>query len=198
MQRVLFYIKCLLASPLYFLFLLKNKNNILAEELSQWENTLIVIKHNSRFIAFIRMFALFREYRNLFLFRIGELGFLLKYFIPCISNLYFVTKPEKIGKGLVIQHGHSTIIWPESLGKNCQIWQNVTIGRARHGEGRPIIGNNVKICTGAIVLGNIIIGDNVTIGAGSIVVKNIPANAVVCGNPARIIKLNNKRVDNIQ
>ena len=34
------------------------------------------------------------------------------------------------------------------------------------------------------------IGDNVTIGAGSVVVKDIPDNAVVVGNPAKIIKYN--------
>lgn len=34
------------------------------------------------------------------------------------------------------------------------------------------------------------IGNNVTIGAGSVVVKDVPDNAVVVGNPARIIKYN--------
>ncbi len=195
MIKFLFYIKSILAIPLYFIFLLKDKNGILTDELSQWENVLPVIKHKSRFIAFIRMFAIFREYRSLFLYRLGGCGELLKYIIPSMSNLHFVTSPDKIGKGLIIQHGFSTIIWPESMGENCQIWQNVTIGRARPGEGRPTIGRNVKICTGAIVLGNITIGDNVTIGAASVVLKDIPDDCVVCGNPARIVKLKDKKVN---
>ena len=195
MKKILFYLKSILAAPLYIIFLLKDKNNILTDELREWENTLPVIKHKNRFIAFIRMFAIFREYRSLFLYRLGGFGELLKYFIPCMSNLHFVTSSDKIGKGLVIQHGFSTIIWPESMGTNCQIWQNVTIGRSRPGEGRPTIGNNVKICTSAIVLGKIYIGNNVTIGASSVVLKNVPDNCVVCGNPARIVKLNGKKAN---
>ena len=34
----------------------------------------------------------------------------------------------------------------------------------------------------------ITIGNNVTIGAGAVVVKDVPDNAVVVGNPARVIK----------
>lgn len=63
------------------------------------------------------------------------------------------------------------------------------------GDKAPIIGDNVRIATGAIVLGEITIGDNSIIGAGAVVVKSVPANCTVIGNPARIVKLNNKRVD---
>ena len=38
------------------------------------------------------------------------------------------------------------------------------------------------------IIGDITIGNNVTIGAGAVVVKDVPDNAVVVGNPARIIK----------
>ena len=34
------------------------------------------------------------------------------------------------------------------------------------------------------------IGDNVTIGAGAVVVKDVPNNAIVAGNPARVIGTN--------
>ena len=39
-----------------------------------------------------------------------------------------------------------------------------------------------------VIIGNITIGNNVTIGAGSVVVKDVPDNAVVVGNPAKIVK----------
>lgn len=55
--------------------------------------------------------------------------------------------------------------------------------------GKPIvIGNNVWIGGGAIILPNITVGDNVVIAAGSVVTKNVPNNVVVGGNPAKIIK----------
>lgn len=50
------------------------------------------------------------------------------------------------------------------------------------------IGNNVFIGMNAIILPGVSIGNNVIIGAGSIVTKSIPANVVVAGNPAKIIR----------
>ena len=49
------------------------------------------------------------------------------------------------------------------------------------------IGDNVVIGAGAKIIGNIKIGNNVTIGANSVVTKDIPSNAVVGGNPGKII-----------
>lgn len=43
--------------------------------------------------------------------------------------------------------------------------------------------------------GGVYIGNNVKIGANCVVLKDVPDNATVVGNPARIIKLNNKKVD---
>lgn len=95
----------------------------------------------------------------------------------------------KIDLGLVIQHGHSTRIGAKSIGRDCQIWHNVTIGTNKSHSGNfPTIGNNVKICTGSVVIGDITIGNNAIIGAGSIVVKDVPANSIVAGNPAKIIR----------
>ncbi|MDX2367593.1 MAG: hypothetical protein QNK36_04195 [Colwellia sp.] len=75
-------------------------------------------------------------------------------------------------------------------GENLTLFHGVTVGAkgaASNVTGLPVIGNNVKLSAGAIVLGNIIIGDNATVGAGAVVVKDVPANAVAVGNPARNI-----------
>lgn len=50
------------------------------------------------------------------------------------------------------------------------------------------IGNDVWLGGGAIVLAGITIGDRAIIGAGAVVTKDVPADVVVAGNPARIIK----------
>lgn len=63
--------------------------------------------------------------------------------------------------------------------------QGVTIGK--NTKGSPVIGDNVFIGANALVIGKVVVGNNVCIGAGSVVVKDVPDNAVVVGNPARII-----------
>lgn len=59
-----------------------------------------------------------------------------------------------------------------------------------------IIGNNVWIGGGAIIMPGVAIGDNVVVGAGSIVTKDIPDNMIAYGNPCRIIRANNKYSEN--
>jgi UDP-2-acetamido-3-amino-2,3-dideoxy-glucuronate N-acetyltransferase len=49
---------------------------------------------------------------------------------------------------------------------------------------------NASIGSGCTILGGVEIGENAMVGAGSVVTKDVPANAVVVGNPARIIKKN--------
>lgn len=53
--------------------------------------------------------------------------------------------------------------------------------------GKVIIGNNVFIGAGAIILPNVSIGDNTIVGAGSVVTHSIPRNMVCAGNPAKLI-----------
>ena len=67
------------------------------------------------------------------------------------------------------------------------------IGKKYSGGEFPTIGNNVKISTGACVLGDIRIGNNVTIGANAVVLKDIPDNCIAVGVPAKIISKDNSQ-----
>ena len=56
------------------------------------------------------------------------------------------------------------------------------------------IGDNVWIGDHAMVLKGVTIGENSVVAAGAVVVKDVPANVVVAGNPAKIVKeLDTKR-----
>lgn len=75
------------------------------------------------------------------------------------------------------------------FGENCEIFPKVSIGRKNKDiEENIVIGNNVRICSGACILGEVTIGDNVTIGANAVVLSDIPNNEVWAGIPAKCIK----------
>ena len=103
---------------------------------------------------------------------------------PPISSLYITT--DDIGEGLFIQHGFATIISAKRIGKNCWVNQQVTIGYNKRGA--PVIGDNVTIHAGALVIGDITIGNNVIIGAGAIVVDDVPDGALICSPKGTIKK----------
>jgi acetyltransferase-like isoleucine patch superfamily enzyme len=51
-----------------------------------------------------------------------------------------------------------------------------------------VVRRGASIGSGATILSNISIGENAIVGAGSVVTKDVPANAIVAGNPARILR----------
>ena len=81
------------------------------------------------------------------------------------------------------------------IGKNCTIFQGVTIGSIRGIKGGvPTIGDNVIIFAGAKIIGNVKIGNNTVIGANAVVTHNIPDNSVAVGIPAKVISNNSKNI----
>lgn len=51
-----------------------------------------------------------------------------------------------------------------------------------------VVKKRASIGSGSTILSKVTIGENALVGAGSVVTKDVPANAVVAGNPARILR----------
>jgi serine O-acetyltransferase len=113
------------------------------------------------------------------------------YFIRLIHHVDITD--ATIGPGMHIGHGCSIYIGEIKIGRNFSIGHNVTIGIGHQAgkEGLPkYIGDNVWIGTGSIIAGAITIGNRATIASGSILSKDVPDNALVMGNPARVVDPN--------
>jgi acetyltransferase-like isoleucine patch superfamily enzyme len=53
---------------------------------------------------------------------------------------------------------------------------------------KTVISKGASIGSGSTILSNITIGEHAIVGAGSVVTRNVPANAVVAGNPAKVLR----------
>lgn len=176
--------------PIFLTYLLgKQKKNLVNEDLKQ-----IIKFDNGQEIqsypkTFFKLFALRKEFRSQVYYRLKPWSFLFK-FLPGQTAINI--NCTDIGGGFYIHHGHSTRISARKIGKNFAIHHNCSIV---HNNGIPIIGDNVFIGAGAIVMGNITIGDNVIIGAGAVVTKDVPSNTTVVSPHAYIIRRDGKRVN---
>ena len=111
-----------------------------------------------------------------------------------------IASTAKIGTGVYI-NACATIGAHTSLGEGVLINRNASIGHhgqlgnyVSAGPGVTVasdcrIGKGVMLGAGAVVAPSITIGENSVIAVGAVVAKDVPANCVVAGNPARIVRL---------
>lgn len=171
-----------LATPM-FPFLLRNQ--LAMDDFNAWRN-LYKINHFTKYKAFCKLMHN-SEYRFVFYYR---QSIVIRYIFNFFKTYYkYINIIIMRGWGLLVFHGYSTIVVANTIGKNFNLYQNVTIGY--HKNGKPSIGDNVMICAGAVVAGNIKIGNNVKIGANATVFQDITDNSIVYGNPC-IIKTTTK------
>lgn len=89
---------------------------------------------------------------------------------------------------------------PITIGDDVQIGPNVQLltpthpveAKARRAKWEAaksiVVGSNVWLGGGVIVLPGVSIGENTVVGAGAVVTRNLPGNVVAVGNPARAIR----------
>ncbi len=197
-MKKLFFTVCNLYRTLPTLLLLRTLNKpargIIRREFAYWAK--LTRMPGKGLGAFSMLLGQFKEYRNLLQWRIRTVGkgkvrsALVKFLYPPVDTLFILT--QNIGECLFIQHGYATTISAESIGDFCWINQQVTIGYDIDRPERPRLGNGVRVCAGAKVIGDISLGDNAIVGANAVVTKDVAENAVVGGIPARVISQNEK------
>ena len=114
-----------------------------------------------------------------------------------------VQKNARIGRRCKIS-SHSFVCEGVTIEDNVFVGHGVTFindsyPRATSGDGRlqteadwkvesTVVKNGASIGSGATILSRLTIGENAIVGAGSTVTKDVPSNAIVAGNPARILR----------
>ena len=103
----------------------------------------------------------------------------------------------RFGEHVFINHSFTAMsvggIW---LGDRVQIGPHVTIVTDNHDFSnrsvlicKPVkIGNDVWIGANVTILPGVTVGENAVIAAGAVVTKDVPANSIVGGNPAKVIR----------
>lgn len=92
-----------------------------------------------------------------------------------------------IHPGVFVPHGQVVIDGPVEIHRGARLRPSVTIS-GRPGETRgPILHEDVKVGTGAAILGPCTIGSGAEIGANAVVTDDVAPGAVVAGSPARVV-----------
>ena len=91
----------------------------------------------------------------------------------------------EVGPGLRIVHGYGVFLNCKKIGANFTVYQNVTCG-VKNGS-IPVIEDDVMICPGAVVVGDVILKKGGVVGANSFVNRTVESNCIVGGIPAKEI-----------
>ncbi len=187
LKKILFVLKLYRTLPSYFIYKKSKNAEYIRQDMLFWKEVKrITIEKEFRLFAHLLLET--EAFRNVVAMRLAQdsffVRFIFKLLFPPMQTLHLGS--GEVGPGLYIQHGFSTIVAAKSVGEKCWINQQVTIGFEQ--DRQPVIGNHVRICAGAIIIGGVTVGDNSIIAAGAVVTKDVPPGEIWGGVPAKFIK----------
>jgi acetyltransferase-like isoleucine patch superfamily enzyme len=102
-----------------------------------------------------------------------------------ISSHTFICEGVTIEDNVFIGHGvmFTNDTYPRATGSEGML-QTETDWKVE----KTVVKRGASIGTGATILPNTSIGENAVVGAGSVVTKDVPANAIIAGNPAKVLR----------
>jgi sugar O-acyltransferase (sialic acid O-acetyltransferase NeuD family) len=100
----------------------------------------------------------------------------------------YVNAATVIGAGVDIAE-HAFVNRSASIGHHSLIEQFATIGPAVSLASRCHVARGASLGVGAVVCPEVRIGENAFVGAGAVAIADVPDNAVVVGNPARVLRM---------
>lgn len=101
-----------------------------------------------------------------------------------------------IGRRFFIDHGMGVVIGETAtIGDDVTVYHGVTLGGTSFEKGvrHPQVGDNVIIGAGAQLLGPITVGNDSRIGSNAVVVGNVPEGATMVGVPAHVVEGRDRR-----
>ncbi|MGN1308172.1 MAG: 2,3,4,5-tetrahydropyridine-2,6-dicarboxylate N-acetyltransferase [Faecousia sp.] len=102
----------------------------------------------------------------------------------------------RVGEGTMIDMG-AILGGRATVGKRSHIGANAVLaGVIEPPSATPVVvGDEVLVGANAVILEGVQVGDRAVVAAGAIVTENVPANAVVAGAPARIVKYRDEKTN---
>lgn len=147
----------------------------------------MVMSDFGSFLNMVKCLIFCKHDRNLFYHRMGRSSVMYAWMLPKDDSI-IVPYSCSIGTHCHFVHNRGCHLNAKSIGNDFVCYAHVVLGaKSLQDSQLPVIGNNVTLGTGVVIVGGITIGDNVKIAANAFVNRSIPSNCTVIGNPAQIV-----------